>query len=235
MIPGEMTEVLQFLELSLPAADVRKSLGWYRELGLIEHATNDVRPYHYAVVGDGDFCIGLHGERLSSPAMTFVRPNLASHVRDRMDAGEEFEHAALGIDDFHEAVQTDPGGSQAIVLEARTFSPSHTEEQAPLCGTLHSIVFPCAQVEDSLNFWQRYGFITVESDDRDHAELHAPGLVIELHAGTRNLTLRFQPTDYDETIATLNRTHELKMFSTHDVKGVELSAPEGTNIQLVRC
>jgi catechol 2,3-dioxygenase-like lactoylglutathione lyase family enzyme len=234
MIPAEMTDEFQFLELSLPAPDVRKSLDWYHELGFIEHTTNDVRPYHYAVVGDGDFCVGLHGDRLAAPAITFVRPNLASYVRDRLDAGEAFEHTALGINDFHEAVQTDPDGSQAIILEARIFSSSHTEEQAPICGPLHSIVFPCMQVEDSLAFWQRYGFMAVESDDKDHAELHAPGLVIELHAGTRYLTLRFQPDNYDETIATLNRTHELRMFSAHDVTGVELTAPEGTCIQLVQ-
>ena len=234
MISREMTEELQFLELSLPAADVRKSLECYRELGLIEHTTNDIRPYHYAVVGDGDFCIGLHGDTLASPAMTFVRPKLAGHVRTRLDAGEEFDLAALSIDDFHEAVQTDPAGSQAIMLEARTFSPSHAEDQSPLCGSLHSIVFPCMQVGDSLEFWQRYGFIAVESDDKDHAELHAPGLIIELHEGTRNLTLRFQPDDYDETIAVLNRKHELTMFSAHDVKGVELTAVEGTRIQLVK-
>ena len=166
--------------------------------------------------------------------MTFVRPNLARHVRDRQDAGEEFDLALLGIDDFHEAVQSDPDGSQAIILEARTFSSSHAADKAPLCGELHSIVFPCMRVEDSLAFWQRYGFIAVESDDKDHAALHAPGLVIELHAGTRNLTIRFQPDNYDETIAALNVTHELTMFSAHDLKGVELTAPEGTRIQLVQ-
>jgi hypothetical protein len=57
--------------------------------------------------------------------------------------------------------------------------------------------------------------------------------VIELQAGTRNITLRFLPKDYDETVATLNQTHELKMFSDRDVKGVELIAPEGTRIQLL--
>jgi hypothetical protein len=224
---------LQFLELGLPASDVRKSLEWYRSLGFIELVTNDIRPYYYAVISDGDFCIGLHGEKLTGPAMTFVLPGLARHVRDKMAAGEEYDRAVLGVDDFHETMQTDPDGSLAIMLEARTFSPSHDSEILPLSGTLDRIVLPCMRIDESLKFWQRYGFIAVEMEDSDHIELHAPGLVIELQAGTRNITLRFLPKDYDETVATLNQTHELKMFSDRDVKGVELIAPEGTRIQLL--
>jgi catechol 2,3-dioxygenase-like lactoylglutathione lyase family enzyme len=227
------TAYLQFLELGLPANDVRKSLEWYRSLGLIELASNDIRPYHYAVVSDGDFCIGLHGERLTGPAMTFVQPNLAHHARAKMEAGEEYDHAVLGIDDFHETTQTDPDGSLAILLEARTFSPSHDSEMVPLAGSLERILLPCMRLDESLLFWQRYGFIAVEMDDKDHVELHAPGLVVELQAGTRNITLRFLPKDYDAAIATLNQTYELKMFSDRDVKGVELIAPEGTRIQLL--
>jgi catechol 2,3-dioxygenase-like lactoylglutathione lyase family enzyme len=227
------TDNRQFLELGMPVSDTRRSLEWYRSLGFIELVTNDIRPYHYAVISDGDFCIGLHGENLTGPALTFVQPDLARHVRARMGAGEEFDLTVLGIDDFHETMQTDPDGSHAIMLEARTFSPSHDSEALPLSGRLDRIVLPCMRIEESLEFWQRYGFIAVEMEDSNHIELHAPGLVIELQAGTRNLTLRFQPEDYDAAVATLNQTHELKMFTERDVKGVELTAPEDTRIQLL--
>jgi catechol 2,3-dioxygenase-like lactoylglutathione lyase family enzyme len=227
-------EQLQFLELSLPVQDVRKSLGWYHELGFIELSTREVRQYPYAVVSDGDFCIGLHADQLESPGMTFVRPNLANYVRACEQAGQEFDLAALGIDDFHEALQTDPDGLQAILIEARSFSPGNDTGHALLAGKLASIVLPCRNVDDSLAFWQRYGFIAVESDDHEHAELHAPGMIIELHAGSRYMTLRFQPDDYDAAVATLNPTHELKMFNQGEIKGVELVAPEGTRIQLIQ-
>ena len=138
------------------------------------------------------------------------------------------------FDDFHEARQTDPDGLLALLVEARSFSSGHAEEHAGLAGKLASIVFPCRQVEDSLAFWQRFGFMAVESDDHEHAELHAPGMIIELHSGMRDMVLRFQPDDYDETVATLHATHELKMFRTDNLKGVELVAPEGTRIQLLQ-
>jgi catechol 2,3-dioxygenase-like lactoylglutathione lyase family enzyme len=224
---------LQFLELSLPVGDVRKSLEWYRSLGLIELATNDIRPYHYAVISDGDFCIGLHDNDLPGPGLSFIRQNLARHVLDRMDAGEEFIYAPLGEDIFHESAQTDPDGSLAIMVEARTFSPSHAEEKLPLIGRLEQIILPCLRTEELLDFWQRYGFIAVESETHDHAELHAPGLLVGLHAGTRMMTLRFQPQNYAAAVAALNQTHTLKMFYDRDVKGVELISPEGTCIQLL--
>lgn len=226
-------EELQFLELSLPAADVRKSLEWYRELGFIELSTNEVRSYPYAVICDGEFCIGLHAE-LDAPGMTFVRPNLSAYVRSCENAGQAFDQISLGVDDFHEAWQTDPDGLQAILVEARSFSSGHAEETAGLAGRLASVVLPCIKVDDSLAFWQRFGFIAVESDDHEHAELHAPGMIIELHSGTRNMVLRFLPDDYDATVASLNATHELKMFREDDLKGVELTAPEGTRLQLLQ-
>jgi len=226
-------EELQFLELSLPAADVRKSLEWYRDLGFIELNTSDVRQYPYAVVSDGEFCIGLHAQ-LEAPGMTFVRPNLSAHVRACETAGQEFDRLALGVDDFHEALQTDPDGLQAIMIEARSFSSGHAQEAPGPAGKLATVVLPCIDVDDSLAFWQRFGFIAVESDDHEHAELHAPGMIIELHSGNRRMTLRFRPEDYDESIARLNAFHELKMFREGELKGVELSAPEGTRIQLLQ-
>ncbi|MGI9290614.1 MAG: VOC family protein [Gammaproteobacteria bacterium] len=226
-------EELQFLELSLPVADVRQSLEWYRELGFIELSTNEVRSYPYAVIGDGEFCIGLHAG-LDSAAMTFVRPDLSAYVRTCEKSGQEFDQVSLGVDDFHEALQTDPDGLLAILLEARSFSSGHAEERAGLAGRLATILLPCIRVDESLAFWQRFGFIAVESDDHEHAELHGPGLIIELHSGTRNMILRFQPDDYDVSVAKLNATHELKMFRDGDLKGVELKAPEGTRIQLLQ-
>ncbi|MCP4000756.1 MAG: hypothetical protein GY727_07590 [Gammaproteobacteria bacterium] len=224
---------LQFLELCLPVSDIHKSLGWYRSLGLIELSTNDIRQYHYAVISDGDFCIGLHGSDLPGAGLSFIRPNLARHVLDKMDAGDEFIYSILGEDIFHESAQVDPDGSLAVLVEARTFSPSYAEESSPLIGSLERVILPCMHTEESLKFWQSYGFIAVESELNDYVELHTPGLLVGLHTGTRRITLRFQPQDYNAAVANLNQTHTLKCFHDQEVKGVELIAPEGTCIQLI--
>jgi len=226
-----VTEELQFLELSLPANDIRRSLEWYRDIGFQELSTNDVRSHHYAVVSSGDFALGLHGGNLAAPALTFVQPNMARHIRDRMEQGEEFLRADLGVDDFHEAIQADPDGSLAITLEARTFSPG---DESAAAGKLHSLSMPCMRVSDSLEFWQGYGFIAVESEDADHAELHAPGVIVAQQTGNRDVTIRFMPPDYDGLVERLNGNYELRMLSNRNMNGVELRAPEGTLVQLLR-
>ncbi len=224
---------MQFLELSIPAPDVQESLAWYQTLGFSEMPTTDARPQRYGVVSNGDFCIGLYGENLDRPGLTFVRRDLARHVRSMLAAGQEFEQTQLGIDAFHEARQRDPDGTLAILLEARTFSPGHTRTGLLAIGDLLNIALPCMDNGDSLRFWQRYGFIGVENSANASVELHTPGLTLELAAGTRQLTLRLQPANFAACMRLLERDHSLKPFATDVSRGVELTAPEGTRLQLL--
>lgn len=227
-----MTEHLQFLELSIPATDVQASLAWYCSIGFSELPVNDARPYRYAVITNGELCIGLHGDGIDSAGLTFVRHDLEKHVRARLAAGADYEQLTLGIDSLHEARQRDPDGSLAILLEARTFSPGHVPHGAALPGRLLNIALPCMQVSDALNFWQDYGFIGVESANGP-AELHIPGLTLEVVAGNRNLALRLQPTDINDCRESLARNHSIHQIRNAAGSGIELRAPEGTRIQLL--
>ena len=133
-----MDDSLKFLEFSLPAADVRGALEWYRALGFTELTTADIRTWHYAVVTDGELCLGLHGEQVDQCGLCFVRPNLADYVRSREAGGVEFAVTRIGIDDFHEALLRDPVGNCAVLIEARTFS-SAPDIAVPLIGKLKHI------------------------------------------------------------------------------------------------
>jgi hypothetical protein len=227
-----VTEPLQFLELSIPAADVQASLAWYCSIGFGELPVNDARLYRYAVVTNGELCIGLHGADIDSAGLTFVRRDLAQHVRARLAAGDTFEYVSLGIDAFHEARQRDADGSLAILLEARTFSPGQVSDRRRAPGRLLNIALPCLQVGEALDFWQGYGFIGVENAGSP-AELHLPGLTLELAAGNRHLTLRFQPGNLAALSASLARDHSMRRCSDRARSGIELTAPEGTRIQLL--
>ena len=66
----------KFLELSVHAPDILESLGFYKSIGFTELETGDVWPHGYAVVSDGDICIGLHDLVFDSPALTFVQQDL---------------------------------------------------------------------------------------------------------------------------------------------------------------
>ena len=91
----------------------------------------------------GDVLEGHPCPSCGEDGLSFVRKNLASVAIDRIEAGEEFLTANLGIDDFHETIQSDPDGTHAIMLEARTFSPGHADEQSPATGPLKNISIPC--------------------------------------------------------------------------------------------
>jgi hypothetical protein len=218
----------QFLELSLPASEVRESLAWYSALGFGEHETRDVHSYHYAVVSISGICIGLHAERVTAPGLSFVRPELARYVRNEELHGRVFDYAAIGEDQFHEARLADPDGTLAIMLEARTFSPATPDEaSALLTGPVERIRLPCMRLHDSIKFWQDNGFIVVESDSEGTAELHTPGLSVELREGTRHVELLFAPAEPQQCL------HELtanKIAFRPTAEGHELIAPEGTRL-----
>jgi catechol 2,3-dioxygenase-like lactoylglutathione lyase family enzyme len=225
-----MDDELKFLEVSIPTADVRASLEWYRTLGFAELTTSDIRTYHYAVVSDGSLCIGLHGKGLEQAGLSFVRPELAKLVRQQMEDGIEFADARLSSDDFHEAVRIDPAGNPALLLEARTFSPLH-EDVAQECqaGTFMHIALPCSDTEESLEFWEQFGFISVRTDTGEPAALHRPNLTVQPRIGTRELTLVYHIQDLAQTLATL----EQRGISARKTPiGCELHAPEGTRFLL---
>lgn len=226
-----MDSELQFLEYSVPAADVAESLSWYQSLGFSELHTGNIRLYHYAVITEGDCCIGLHGESLEIPALSFVQPSLATHVRRLMAEETEFDFARIGIDEFHEAALGDPDGTLALLMEARSFSPPHDEDTATsFLGRAESLTLPCRVLEESIEFWQRFGFIAVASDVDGKAELHRPGLVIALTEGTRQAALNFRPSDIDNC---LQRLKNLGVKARSIAEGYELIAPEGTRLRLL--
>jgi hypothetical protein len=223
-----MSESLQFLEFSIPCPDVGESLAWYRQLGFAELKTGDIRTHHYAVVSDGDFCIGLHDSNYASLGLSFVRPDVASHVRSEQLAGHSFEFTRLGVEDFNEAAQIDPDGTLMVMLEARTFSPGIKDtQQIPLTGHLEHLILPCMRLDDAVAFWQRYNFIVVESGIAGMAELHSPHVTLQLREGTRHPELHFRPIDYAASLQAMEQTNIALQPANN---GYCLTSPEGTRL-----
>jgi len=221
-----MTEAPQFLEFSVPCPDVAESLAWYQQLGFAELLTGDMRTSHYAVVTDGDFCIGLYENDYPAPGLSFVQENLSSRVRPQLLAETPFVFARLGEDEFHEAALTDPYGTLAILLEARTFSGTINRADTPLTGCFSHVALPCMQIQNSIVFWRDYGFIAVTSEGQEHAELHTPGLLVQLVPDIRAIELHFKPADREGCIRSIETLHSIRQTRA----GHELIAPEGTRI-----
>ena len=223
-----MNEAPQFLEFSTPCQDVGESLTWYRQLGFTELFTGDMRSHNYAAITDGEFCMGLYSNDYPSPGLSFVQKNLAARVRRELLADIPFEFAYLGEDEFHEAALTDPDGTLAALLEARTFSGALGSINTPMTGRLSHIALPCMHIQETIAFWQDYGFIavTAEVNGEEQAELHTPGLLVALIPGSRKITLQFKADNIEDSILSIKREHSVRKIRDD----YELIAPEGTRL-----
>jgi hypothetical protein len=114
------------------------------------------------------------------------------------------------------------------MVEARTFSSGHAGGESPATGKLESILLPCAQLNPMLEFWQDFGFISVASDEARRAELHMPGLRVELCEGNRVACLLFSVSDLAASAVAVER-HATPRATA---EGIELIAPEGTRLHI---
>jgi hypothetical protein len=117
----------RFLEFSVQTNDIIDSLGFYKLLGFHELEIGDVLPHRYAVISDGELCIGLHDRSAedspAGPALTFVHQDLAHEARSMSDHGFDFNYLQLDEDAFNELGFQDPDNNMIAMIEARTFSP----------------------------------------------------------------------------------------------------------------
>lgn len=219
-----------FLELSVPTGDIRKSLSFYRTLGFSELTTGDIRTHYYAVVTDGHIAIGLHGGGIAEPALSFVRPDLARHVRAMADAGREFEFMRLGTEEFNEAALRSPDGQLILMMEARTFSPGEDDEvPPPRIGRSTQLALASTDAALTRLFFEDAGFLA--SDDENMAEtlLTTEGLSLALTPVIRGGHLVIHYTAADPT-RVAHELAALDLTSRRDSTGTFLQAPEGTRL-----
>ncbi len=220
----------RFLEVSVPAPDVLRSLAFYRALGFEELPTGDIRRWHYAVVTDGAIAIGLHGDGVTEPTLAFVRPQLARQVQALEAAGQAFDFTRLGSDEFHEAALRAPDGQLILMLEARTFSPGGATTGAPLAslGRCREVTLACADVGATRAWFERAGFLPAEDAD-ETTRLVTPGITLGLRAGTPRsvATLRFAARAGGTV---LKKLAALGLAATTTAEGPALTAPEGTRL-----
>ena len=121
-----------FLEFGFAARPVGEAFEFYRSIGFQAVPVGDILDYPYAVVTDGDICIGLHEGEHEGTLLTFVRPDLKDYLRALRRAHIELEFSRLAADEFNEAGFRDPNTQLVTLLEARTFSPGSWELPPPV-------------------------------------------------------------------------------------------------------
>jgi catechol 2,3-dioxygenase-like lactoylglutathione lyase family enzyme len=237
-----MTALGRFHEISLAVTDIRESVEFYERLGFSHAATTDARSHPYGVLTDGRLFLGLHQQRFASPAITFVRPEIARHIPELEARGIELEWRRTGDEVFNEIAFRDPCGQSVWVLEARTYSPvTRRPEQTSLCGYFSELSLPCTDFAAAQAFWESFGFVaTVESDEPyPHLPLTSDHFDIAFHRPRtfEQPVLVFRDAGGRERIERLRALGAT--FSTALPRGLDpqenalIEAPEGTLLLLL--
>jgi catechol 2,3-dioxygenase-like lactoylglutathione lyase family enzyme len=174
----------QFLEIGIQTPDIRASVEFYERLGFTQAQTGDIWPHPYGVLTDGRLWIGLHQTRLESPALTFVRPELAAHVSTLERRGIELSRINTGSEVFNEIAFRDPAGHAVRLLEARTYSPLHRSALAgSRCGSFRWLSLPARHPEAVRQFWEGLGFAAGDepAEPYPHLRLRTEAIELALH------------------------------------------------------
>lgn len=228
----------RFLEVSVAAPDLPASIAYYESLGFVQAPTGDARPWPYAVVTDGRLYLGLHGDGMAEPTLTWVRPGLVAHVEQLQAIGIELDALRLGPEELHELAFRDPGGQRVSILEARTYSPPQPPPGSQL-GYFEEYGIPADDPEGSARWWDALGLVAFEPVRRPFPRVTAAASGLNL--GFYDLDLRAPVLVYSDP-GMPDRIAELRerghRFVERLPRGLDprehalLEAPEGTRLLL---
>jgi len=225
--------IARFLEIITPTEDIQESLEFYARLGFTEVAVGDIRTHFYAVVSDGRTAIGLHGGGFGEPALSFVQPDLARHTRKLADQDANFAFRRLSQEEFNEVGVRSPDQHLLVFLEAATFSLAQCADvEPPIPGRITEISLRCANLMESMAFWEQAGCITDEEPEGKSVNLYAIGVNLGLRIDSQwhEPLLRFEPVDAGRVMKKL----ECLNITTQSVPGgVVVTAPEGTRLLII--
>jgi catechol 2,3-dioxygenase-like lactoylglutathione lyase family enzyme len=226
----------RFLEISVRSSDIPESLAFYESLGFVQASVGDTWSHPYAVITDGRLHLGLHGREFESPALTWVRPDLASHVAELRALGVDLTVERLGEDALHEIGFLDPSGQMITLLEARTFSPpAIAPTHASRLGYFEEFGLPTAELERTTAFWDALGFVAFDPVRMPFTKVVAAGR--DLNVGLydvdlRNPVLTFSDAAMPDRITALreqgHRFVERLPRGMNPRESALLEAPEGT-------
>ena len=233
----------RFLEISVHTPEIRESLAFYESLGFVQARVGEVFKHPYAVVTDGRLFLGLHGEPVPSPAVTFVMPKLMQGVDQLEQLGIEFENLKLGNEVFNRATFRDPSGLCVNVVEARTFSPPQFDTQpATTCGYFRELGLPAREQGPMRTFWESLGFVAWDEEPEPFARtaITSDHLNLSLYRtrAFRQPLLTFEDRDMRERLAGLKgRGFQLSdemPDSLDESSNAVVIAPEGTRLLLLQ-
>ncbi len=228
----------RFLEFGIPTPDIVGSLGFYKLLGFQELEVRDTWPHKYAVVSDGELCIGLHDiPDDDGPSLTFVHQELAKEARSMADHGFDFKYLQLDDDAFNELSMTCRDGHLIRMIEARTFSRPDEDIDNSLCGRWFETTLPVKDAMRDARFWAPLApeLMRVREEPTTHMRFNAAGMSLGLSESIAlsGPSLCFRCDDKDAVwISLAQHGFQHKEFPGFEGAFMSVTAPEGTELFL---
>lgn len=228
----------RFLEFGVHAPDILESLSFYKLLGFHELEVGETWAHKYAVVSDGNLCIGLHGiEDDAQPALTFVHQDLAREARSMADHGFDFEVMHLDEDVFNELALPCRDGHMIRMIEARTFSTPDEDASDSICGQWFELTLNVRDTMRAGRFWAPLApeILRVREEPTTHMRFNAAGLPLGLSESIAlsNPSLCFRCDDREQVwIGLARHGFDHKEFPGFEGAFMSITAPEGTELFL---
>jgi len=225
----------RFLEISVYTPDILESLSFYKRLGFTEQQIGEIWSHKYAVVSDGEVCIGLHDRVLDGPALSFVHHDIARCARSMSDHGFDFSLLQLDEDAFNELGFADSDGHSVSMLEARTFMPPDEDTPASHCGRCFEVTLPVRDALHAGHFWAPLApkLLRLREEPTTHMRFAAGGMPLGLSESIalKNPSLCFKCPDKARLLDIVDMSG-LKHQSFPGFEGafIEIQAPEGTSL-----
>jgi len=227
----------QYLEFSVHTPDIIESIAFYNTLGFSELESGDVWPHKYAVVSDGELCIGLHDRELEESTLTFVHRDLAKHARAMSDHGFDFNLLKIDTDVFNELGLRDRDGNMISMIEARTFTPPDEDVERSICGKWFELSLPAKDAMRAGRFWAPLApaMIELREEPTPHLRFDAAGMPLGLseHNALKDPSPCFVCDDLSSVLADVER-HGLNIDTNprYESSFVSMESPEGTTLYI---
>jgi len=227
----------RFLEFGVQTPDIIESLGFYKLLGFHELEVGEMWTHKYAVVSDGELCIGLHDRELDGPALTFVHQEIAKQARSMADHGFDFKLLQLDEDAFNELAFACNDEHLISMIEARTFSRPDDDAGNSLCGSWFETTLPVRDALRAGRFWAPLApeLLRVREEPTTHMRFNAGGMSLGLSESIAltGPSLCFRCDNREKVwIALAKHGFVHKEFPGFEGAFMSVRAPEGTELFL---
>lgn len=227
----------RFLEFGVQTPDIIESLGFYKLLGFHELEVGEMWTHKYAVVSDGELCIGLHDRELDGPALTFVHQEIAKQARSMADHGFDFKLLQLDEDAFNELTFACNDEHLISMIEARTFSRPDDDAGNSLCGSWFETTLPVRDALRAGRFWAPLApeLLRVREEPTTHMRFNAGGMSLGLSESIAltGPSLCFRCDNREKVwIALAKHGFVHKEFPGFEGAFMSVRAPEGTELFL---